>query len=253
MATCLGRARGDNALSWSLPATSAPHAAHAAAASTCVPRPYHLVATTPGPSSTSLPLLSPPHEDSRQAHCLVALPSIRHLLHLPAPANPVALSKQWRWRVLPKLCRSPLRASAMPARVSPPLTSSTPSWAPCECRMSSRLNTRPPPPRHSPLADHTSPWSAFFEWGPPCPDSPDGCAALPSRPSATSLPASLPASRSRPGRHQCRHWLSVPPLFCDMGCHPISRWAGQWWPNEHNVVYLFLMELIQISFNSSNL
>jgi hypothetical protein len=189
------------------------------------------------------PLRSPPREDNRRALCLaVPLRLERQSSYATGAsstfqASPIASSKQWHWRVLPKLRDTSPRRSSSGLIYAVLSTARTPDVFPPQHLAAN--NRQAPPPHRSPPADHTSPWSAFFRWEPPCPDSLDGCAALPSRPSATSLPASPPASQSQPGRRQRRRRPSVPPLFCDFGCQPICMWAGQWWPSEHSVVYLF--------------
>jgi hypothetical protein len=69
--------------------------------------------------------------------------------------------------------------------------------------------------------------------GPPPPfDPPVGCAVLPSRPSAPPVPPPPPTSRSRPGRHQCRHWPSALPMFGRDGPPAQSSWASRSRPAE---------------------
>jgi hypothetical protein len=117
----------------------------------------------------------------------------------------------------------------LPTRCAPPRTAhsslssaeSTTPWA-LRCRVwpPRTVSCRPPPP-HRELP--TTPQSSFFWWGPPCPNSPDGCATLLSRPSTTSPPTPLSASRSR----RCRRRPSALPCLRCGGS--LAQVAGPAW------------------------
>jgi hypothetical protein len=175
------RVCGDIVVAWLPPATIAPQAAHAVAASMCVPCPFSRVAAMPGLSSPLLPLRSPPHEDSCRALCLVvppltgpcrcALSARAAALCVPPPPSSPGQPRRVVEAVALKGATkaAPLAAKglhdASPRQSSSDLiyailsTARTPDFPPQHQATNDRW---PPPPRHSPLTDHTSPWSTFF-------------------------------------------------------------------------------------------
>jgi hypothetical protein len=152
------------------PATSAPRATHAATTSTCMPCPCPLIAATPRPSSPSLPLPSPPCEDSHRALCLAVPP--REVPKQP-PQTPVLL-KQARPQTTHKAADAELhlppwaahhrRQPSDPLRSShrilevPRATSSLSGQKSCTDDPSfAPPSTSSPPPSTSPLHPRASP------------------------------------------------------------------------------------------------